>query len=702
MNFFILSTLLLCWENLESFKNNAVSLEKVTLDYKYNHFTPIRTPSKKILFIDIDDQSLSQLGESLGPWPWSRDIIANTISYFQKDNPKIILLDLVLSENDKSAPEKDRTLAELVKQYSNISLAINFENYEITKKQRQPASQVPFSINIDHYKLTNSSRYQSFSKPFTELWESANLIHAINFSKDGDGLYRFLPLFFEYQGQIFPALTLQAVSNTLEKPRFLLNKNNLEIYDNEILKHNIRLDENLNFQLHYYENKNDFEKIPFHNLYQSIIDKKDTKHFFKDKIIILGSSASVLQDLKPTPVEKDYPGALLHGTAISNILTEDYLIYTPSYFKFLISLFFILLIYLTFTLSSNIFIKNTMPLIYMAFYTFLSFYLFKNYEIQTPLATPLLFGFLSYGDGLAYLTMVEARQRKKIMGTLTKYLSPQISDQLLEQGIDPTAEVGYKKELSILFSDVRDFASISETIKPEQVVAMLNFYLAKMTEIVFINKGTLDKFIGDSIMSFWGAPVEDQQHAFHCVLTGLTMKYRLIEINKYFSQNFNMSFQIGIGINTGEVIVGNIGSDQRLDYTVIGDNVNLASRLEGLTKKYGLEIIIGERTFQLVQSKILCRPVDLVQVKGKKVIIQIYEPLCLKSKASKRDFDLVDRYSTALELYRIGNFQEALKMFSSLDQDFNDNPSRIMKDRCLILLAKNTDDWTGIFKFTSK
>ncbi|MCK6598810.1 MAG: CHASE2 domain-containing protein, partial [Bdellovibrionaceae bacterium] len=139
MNFFILSTLLLCWENLESFKNNAVSLEKVTLDYKYNHFTPIRTPSKKILFIDIDDQSLSQLGESLGPWPWSRDIIANTISYFQKDNPKIILLDLVLSENDKSAPEKDRTLAELVKQYSNISLAINFENYEITKKQRQPA-----------------------------------------------------------------------------------------------------------------------------------------------------------------------------------------------------------------------------------------------------------------------------------------------------------------------------------------------------------------------------------------------------------------------------------------------------------------------------------------------------------------------------------------------------------------------------------
>ncbi|MCB0369618.1 MAG: adenylate/guanylate cyclase domain-containing protein, partial [Bdellovibrionales bacterium] len=471
---------------------------------------------------------------------------------------------------------------------------------------------------------------------------------------------------------------------------------------------------NFNFHLNFYSDKNLFTTFKFDSIYEDSLNllqgniddpeelEKKLKNSFEDKIVLIGGSAAGLEDLKVIPTDSDYPGALIHAVTISNILNNDYLKHPPDTINYLIPLLLILIIYLNFIFISNTAVKNTLPFFLIGLYAVFAFYFFKLDNLQLPIATPLFFGFLSYGDSLAYLTFTESKQKKKILGTLSKYLSPQVTTQLFEQGIDPTAEIGRKEELSILFSDIRGFTTLSESISPEQVVEILNFYLGKMTDLVFSNKGTLDKFIGDAVMAFWGAPITDKTHALNAVKTALSMKDQMSSINNFFSQKYNTELHIGIGVNTGDVIVGNIGSDKRLDYTVIGDNVNLASRLEGLTKNYGVNIIIGKRTFELIKNDILCRPIDWVQVKGKNDSTKIYEPLVSIEKAIPDQYDLVQLYSEALDEYRNGNFNKALIDFRLLAEKNSDKVSNIMAQRCEYLLSNPPENWTGIFKFTSK
>lgn len=714
INFILFSFALSVWENHDFFKETSGRLEKLSVDFRYNHFMPQRTPSEDVVFIDIDDQSLTALNDRLGRWPWHREVISNAIEYIEQGSPRMILLDILFSENDKNNPDKDEHLAKTIANYKNVSFALSFENFEGDKADRLPASQVPFSIQVKNYNQPRNKYFLSFTKPYSPLWDSLQHIHVVNATKDTDGLFRFTPLFFEYNGELFPSLGLKAISQYLNNPTYELENNNLLIKGDNVVKYKVPLDEKLNLPLHFYPNRHLFKTIDFSKVYQSSLDmlqgnisdpekfEKDTKAHFENKIVLIGGSATGLQDLKVTPIDKDYPGALLHGVAISNVLQNNHLYVLAPFYKYIVAIIFIFLIYSSFTFIGNVLVKNLIPFGLLAGYTLISFYLFKNNETQLPLATPFIFGLLSYGDGLAYLTFVESKQKKKIMGTLSKYLSPQVTAQLVNQGIDPTAEIGHKQELSILFSDVRDFTSMSEKIKAEQVVEMLNYYLGKMTDIVFNNQGTLDKFIGDAVMAFWGAPIADKNHAFNSVITAMSMRFNLKEINKHFMQKYGMEFKIGIGVNTGEVLVGNIGSNKRLDYTVIGDNVNLASRIEGLTKNYGLEIIIGEGTYTLVKETIKCRPVDWVMVKGKKEPTRIYEPLALNNSSTKADEEIIRNYTQALELYKDGNFLKAKEYFKFLIETYKDNPSKVMIERCDHLLNHPPDNWTGIFKFTSK
>ena len=288
---------------------------------------------------------------------------------------------------------------------------------------------------------------------------------------------------------------------------------------------------------------------------------------------------------------------------------------------------------------------------------------------------------------------------------LAQYVSPAVLASVVDKYEDYLkAEIGSKEKVSILFADIRGFTSLSETLTAEKTVEMLNTYFSAMTEVIFSYHGTIDKFIGDAIMAFWGAPLPFKEHAKNAVMAAMKMHDKLSEVNQTLMEKGFDSVHIGIGINTGEVILGNIGSDRKLDYTVIGDNVNLASRLEGLTKQYGCGIIISEFTYAQIKDHIPCRIVDMVRVKGKQHPIKIYTPIiCPASAADQPKVEaqlLSDKTQTAFNYYLSRRWQQALQHYQDLPED---NIRTIFMQRCRQYLQMEPPiQWNGVYTLTEK
>ena len=318
-----------------------------------------------------------------------------------------------------------------------------------------------------------------------------------------------------------------------------------------------------------------------------------------------------------------------------------------------------------------------------------------------PLASFLVMTLSCY----VYLALTEGAEKRKVHGMLSKYVSPNVLTEVLDPAKESlTPEVGKKETLTIFFSDIRSFTSLSESIEAEKVVRILNAYLTKMVDIVFNYNGTLDKFIGDAIMAFWGAPVKDDNHAYNAVATALEMRDHRDVLNKELNENGWPSINFGIGLHTGAVILGNIGSIKHLDYTIIGDNVNLGSRIEGLTKFYGCTILISEFTYHEVKDRILCRPIDLVRVKGKSKGIMIYEPLCLMTNKTDHFIKLADLLLEAFTHYQNQSWDDAKNLYKRLKRiDQNKILIKTFIERCEeYKTSPPSKRWDGIYEFKTK
>jgi len=283
---------------------------------------------------------------------------------------------------------------------------------------------------------------------------------------------------------------------------------------------------------------------------------------------------------------------------------------------------------------------------------------------------------------------------------LRKYFSLYVSKELVDEIIKHPEKVklgGETKNLTILFSDIRGFTSISEKMDAQDLVGLLNKYLTAMAKIVLDNRGVVDKFIGDAIMAFWGAPLPHENHAEAGVKTALLMSRELKKCNEEWKKFNYPEIKIGIGLNTGEAVVGNIGSHERFDYTVIGDNVNLASRLEGLTKFYGVGIIVSESTAAAVKDKFVLRQIDCVAVKGKMQEVKIYEVLGFFEEKEKYT-KLIEKFRQGFELYLKKDWFAAKKIFEEiLNENPDDGPSKVLKERVEEFLAASPADFDGVY-----
>ena len=458
----------------------------------------------------------------------------------------------------------------------------------------------------------------------------------------------------------------------------------------------IPIDNNGYIHINYKAKQGNIKKISAFDIYSGNFKAQD----IQDQVVLIGASSETLHRLKNVPFDERYPSAEIQATVIDNILNQRFL-YTPSWSKFFDTFFlFIILLLLSFTryINNNIRQVIFVSLIFLSILTTVSVFYFYGFivAIFLPLMT-FIVGFILL-NVIDYLE--EIKQSRKIKNKFAQKVSSAVMEDIISS--DSNVLQAKESEVSIFFSDIRGFTTISEQMaSPKDLICLLNDYMTPMVDIISKNQGTVDKFIGDAIMAYWNAPKTISNHADLAVSSAIDQIKALNELNKTFLLEGKPEIKIGIGINTGRVIVGEMGSTGRSDYTIIGDHVNLASRVEGLTKAYGAEIIITQTTKDQLTKNYEILDIDLVRVKGKNEPVKIYQVLGCEGETYLLHNETA-LYNEAIELYRDSKFEEAKSIFKSLNDLHSKTLLSLYIDRCDIYIKEPPKDFDGTFTFTTK
>ncbi len=706
------------------FTGRLDGLESTLLDWRYRFVNPAHDHSKEVIILDLDEATLSayKKDKRFGRWPWKRDVWAPILAYVADGAPRMIFFDIMFTE---ASPEDD-SLADITARIPNLSHALKFR----ADAEAAPES-VPEEIARLAYPVESQGapfkRYTAMDYPVGRIGGAASSAHSVTLWTDRDGVSRLAEPVFMFEGRAYLSLPLAAYISTLD-PGAKISQSPDELFisgtRNGVPEFRRAQLENGRIRMHYYPAwvyestaKDSLHRISMSGVIDSIrsIEESESKEanigalnvkvprdVFQDKIVIVAVSASATFDEKITPYGAG-PGYILHATMISNLLGNHFLRRILPFWGFLaaaalmIGTGFFVLQY------NQMVVRVIVPLLLFALSIGLILFAFSKDIAFFMIPLPLTFipGYLGM---LGVLSYFEGAEKRRFRGAMAKYLSPDVLEEVMKRG-ELKAEVGERRHITVLFSDVRSFTTISENMDPAQVVEILNEYFSRMVSIIFENRGTLDKFIGDAIMAFWGAPIARADHAMLAVKSALAMVDSLRDLNAAFVRRGIEPLAMGIGVHTGEMIVGNIGSDQRLDYTLIGDNVNLGSRMEGLTKQYGVEILISESTKAELGGELPARMIDMVAVKGKSIPIAVYEPLSENTYPGISTREVEARSIQAFNHYRNREWEAARALYRELLR------ARPGGDRTAEMLIRRCDDyeaspppadWDGSFTMRSK
>lgn len=664
-------------------------------DFRFKMRGPIE-PNPKVVIVAIDEKSINELGR----WPWSRHRIAEFLNRLSDYRPRVVGFDVVFSERESE--DADTALGKALQQSKNIILGYFFRDDATEDPHPEALKQVKRS-SIKLVKLIDQPRtnvlrkFRSADLNLPEIGLNATGFGFFNMLPDGDGIFRRSQLLMSYDDEIYPSLNLESVRLFLGGDLLLIMASHgvEALYIN---KTHIPTDESGQFLVNFYGPSGTF------NTYSAadVLSGKVPVEALEGKIVLVGATEIGIADLRPTPFSAVYPGVEIHASVVANVLDSRFLIENNLTHAMDIGLLFILP-----TLFVLLLIKARSTLIgFGIFMALLILYLLGDFLIFTRLNVvnstiyPALSMGFTYVFFEGYRNLIIERRSRYLRKAFSSYVSPDVVDEILRDP-DKLKLGGESKKVTLLFSDIRGFTSLSESVSPEMLVSVLNEYLSPMTQIVMEERGTLDKYIGDAVMAIFGAPLDVPDHAIRACQAALSMLNKLGEINNEWRKRNFPSISIGIGINTGEAIVGNMGANIRFDYTAIGDSVNLASRLEGLNKLYGTEIIISKSTRENLNSSETCflmRELDLVQVKGKEEPISVFELVnTFSTNANKTE--LIRMFTEALSTYREGRFREAEEKFIEILRNFpNDGPSALYRDRCRgYILDPPPPDWTGVY-----
>ena len=635
--------------------------------------------SDDVTLILVDEKSINRFGR----WPWNRKIFAKGLEKLK--SAKVVALDMVFSE--KTNERDDVYLAKTIERMESVVCG-----FFIRKKATENPPEelidtlsdsalfrvpevVPFP-NVDYVEVN-----------IPEITESCLLSGTFNAISDPDGNFRRYPPGFVFKGNVYPSVGVQVLRAYTGKD-VVFKGNSLQVGNYTIPMRN-----DGTVILNFYPLK-DYQKSSFS--FVDLYEGKVPMDRINGKIVVVGISEAGVTDIRATPVGL-VPGPYLHVTFVSNALQGELLVDSIPLTILLLFLSSLLLSLFYLLFQPGVRIPLYFFLFALVFVVVRLFYLYMNTVIY-DLFVYIDLLFLSIGFE-AYDSFLKHRQAKFYKGVFSTYVSPEILEEIVENP-EKLKLGGEKREITVLFSDIRGFTSLSERLSPDRLVKLLNTYLTPMTDIVLKNRGMLDKYIGDAIMAIWNAPVEIEDHRERALVTGFEMIKKLSEVNEILKRDGFPEIKIGIGVNTGEAVVGNMGSENRFEYTAIGDTVNLASRLEGLNKLYMMGetgILASEFTVVPVRGKkfpFFMVEIDMVKVKGKMKPVRIFT---LLEKGDKTE-EIKEVYEKALLLYREAHFKEALRLFSELDF----NPAKVMAERCRKLLQNPPEEWDGVYTAKTK
>lgn len=576
----------------------------------------------EIVVAAIDEKSL----EKLGRWPWSRDKIARLIDKLVQADAEMIVFDVLMSEDEKNDPLLGRAIGKA----GNVFLPFFFDFEDETPREQIQfllGSSLPSIRNQELFNKHSPIRARGVHTPVPDLAKEAMALGHINMIPDGDGTLRWEPMIIEYDGYLYPSIDLQVVARYLGvPPEKVLVRATEGIQIGE--KGYVPTDKHGRGLIYYYGPTQTFKYLSIADILEGNI-KPDV---LQGKIVLIGATASGIYDLRVTPFSPAMPGVEKHANVIASMLERRFLkrASTLSDLGVLVlsGVLFSLLITRTKAVGSTVIAGLFLLLTFTSGY-----YLFVRYGLWTTIAYPSATVVLILIGVTVYNYAVQERYARRIRAMFSTYVTERVVNELIRN--PDTAKLGgERRDVTVLFTDVRGFTALSEKRSPEEVVAILNEYLGAMTEVVFKWEGTLDKFIGDAILAFWGAPLMQENHAELAVKCSLEMVRRLEELQQKWLAEGKPVLDAGIGINSGEVVVGNIGAEgKKMDYTVIGDHVNLGSRVESLTRKYNVHILVTEFTLDKIKDslssgkifRVSVRGLEKVVVKGKEEPVAVYE-----------------------------------------------------------------------------
>ena len=712
-------------------------IELKTYDLRVRSRGELR-PSPAVTLAVIDEKSL----DAEGRWPWPRSKIAALVDALARDGAKVIGFDIGFSEPDTNSElglvrdlgrtvdalkirdprlatfiserertaDNDQALARAIQtsgaavvlgyffHMSPADLGYRLEEEEIERRLTRIAGSAYHQIMYQRGTVPAAVPFIAAYAPETNLESFSDAAASSGYfsvTSDPDGVVRWMPLVIQGGQDVFPPLSVLCAWHYLGRPALSVKAGPNGVDGVQLGDRLIPTDEHGRLLVNFVGPPRSFPHVSV----TDILAGRHEKGAFNERIVIVGATAIGTHDLRSTPLSPVYPGVEIHATVVDNILRQAFIV-KPDWSRVYDLLAIIVLGLLVGLVIPRV--RAITGLVFaaglFALYILIARWMFVHAHLWLDVVYPLLALSVNYIALTVYSYVSVERQRKQIKETFRQYVAPVVVEQMLQ---DPARLRlgGEEKVLTVLFSDLEGFTTYSERYSPHEMATMLGEYYERMTEQIFSSQGTLKEYVGDELMAIFGAPIEQPDHAMRACAAALAMREARTALGSEWTQIGRPRLRARTGINSGPMLVGNLGSSYRFAYGVLGDQVNLASRLEGLNRVYGTDILIGEATAQLVDGAFVLRELDMVRVKGRTQAVRIYELLAGPGSEIRPDLDEACRlYSAGLGAYRKQLWDEAIGLFTEcLALRPEDGPSRAMLERCHAHRAAPPEDWDGVF-----